>query len=104
MKTNSSFDHAVWRLTPAELSELCEWDRKCRMPGRTKASCHRPTVAKTRYRYVTGRSGRVTTSDRYVCEDHAESFAEKRKVAIGDSDPYLRATDSARLDPGKGGA
>lgn len=48
----------------------------------TTSRPRQPAVILACYDYVTGKSGRVTTSEVYVCREHAESYARKHKLDL----------------------
>lgn len=49
--------------------------------------CPHTIAFRTTYRYVTGRAGRVSRADRYICEEHARKFATKHKIEMPAAQP-----------------
>jgi hypothetical protein len=77
-RAGRSWDHAARRLTDAEADHADRWGRRCAMSPK----CAAAVTTATSYRYVTGRGGRTTTSERTGCDDHAAKFAAKHSIAI----------------------
>lgn len=46
--------------------------------------CGKPIAYVASYRYVTGRAGRVSTSEKFLCEDHGRKFAAKNNLDAPD--------------------
>lgn len=46
--------------------------------------CSAQPTHRTSYRYVTGRAGRIQTAERAVCIAHAQRFAAKHNLEIGE--------------------
>lgn len=87
-----SFGHIVFRVEP-----VADWQSKCQHVKAKRLRCLQPTGFVTRYSYVTGRAGRVSTSDHWVCEEHARHFAFAHNVPILDAAPGPRRTDAERI-------
>jgi len=85
MRQSNSWGHVVFKATPT-----CSWQRQC-------STCKAETGYVTRYLYITGRAGRTSSSDRWVCLDHATKFAAKHGLSILDKEPGPRFTDEARI-------
>lgn len=77
----------TWGYTVFKATPGCDWQRHCTMKAHGNGhagKCSQPTGYVTRYYYVTGRKGRTSSNDRWVCKDHAERFAAKHHIEILD--------------------
>jgi hypothetical protein len=83
---SNSWGHALQRLTPEQLADLCRWDGTCRA-GR---GCEEPTTHLGAYNYVTGRAGRISWARRYMCDSHAEKFRAKHELPEPETAPTPR--------------
>lgn len=45
-------------------------------------NCEEPTIFKVGYLYVTGRAGRVSSSEKNACQLHGERFAKKHELEL----------------------
>lgn len=86
----SSWDHAVRRLTEEEIAFRVRQDWPC-----STGKCRETVSHATSYRYVTGRGGRVSFSERLVCAAHAERFAAKHEVEVTDAPRREHAIEGA---------
>ncbi|HEY3035151.1 MAG TPA: bifunctional DNA primase/polymerase [Streptosporangiaceae bacterium] len=68
--TGNSWGHIVRALTADEIAFNTRHGWPC-----TTRKCREPVTFAVRYSYVTGRSGRVSDSERRVCTTHAAKFA-----------------------------
>ena len=87
----SAFGHYVRILTDEEQAHLARMRERygprfyaCGH-GRKPNRCETPATHMTGYRYVTGRAGRVSSSEQSRCETHAAAFAAKHGVAMPDA-------------------
>lgn len=71
--SGKSWGHSVAPIGAPE--RLPEWHRTCRA-----GKCSEPSRWRTRYFYVTGRWGRTGTWTKFVCDTHAQQFAERHKL------------------------
>lgn len=90
----------TWGYTVFKAAPMCDWQSHCTMNAHSNGragKCAKPTGYVTRYFYVTGRKGRTSSNDRWVCKDHAERFAAKHRVEILEQPPEAgRIGDRAR--------
>jgi hypothetical protein len=77
-----SWDHQVYKLAPDEVDRNDRFGVAC-ATGKCAAL---PTHA-TAWNYITGRAGRVSNMRRGVCAGHAEAFARRHDLPIGDPPP-----------------
>jgi len=56
--------------------------RFCGQCGRLTAQgrCNKPVAFLVQYDYVTGAAGRISTSDRWLCEEHGKDVAIRRQA------------------------
>lgn len=74
-----SWGHAIRPLTEQEQASNARTGRATCATGR----CTEQATHLTTYRYVTGRSGRVSSAARGVCPTHAEKFAAQHNLTTG---------------------
>lgn len=65
------------------------WARQARQCAAGK--CKEDVAYVISYRYITGRLGRVTTSERKACAAHAAAFAKKHGLELPDSAPVVES-------------
>ena len=82
MSSGRSWNHRVYRLDPADVDRNDRFGASC-ATGKCTAL---PTHA-TRWDYITGGAGRVSDTERLVCTAHAEAFARKHDLTIGEPPP-----------------
>lgn len=72
----SAFNHRLFRAVNVNTDS---WVGRCsRLTHAGK--CDKPVEFLAQYDYVTGQRGRVSTSDRWLCEQHAQMFANGHKL------------------------
>lgn len=74
-----SWDHQVYRLDEPRVDFNDRFGRTC-----ATGQCVDLATHLIRWQYVTGRAGRVSSTGREVCTGHAEKFAAKHQLTIGD--------------------
>lgn len=87
----TSWGHAVRPLTADELLFANRHNQTC-----ASGKCQTRPAWATSYKYVTGRAGRASESERKVCGEHAGTFAEKHGLAL--TDEARRAAEGKCLD------
>jgi hypothetical protein len=79
MGSGRSWNHRVYRLDPADIDRNDRFGVTC-----ATSKCKTLPTHATRWDYVTGRAGRVSDTTRLVCAAHAEAFARRHGLAIGE--------------------
>jgi hypothetical protein len=93
-----SWNHQVYRLDEPTVDRYDRFGTTCA----TGKCQHLPTHA-TRWDYITGRRARVSDTTRNVCTAHAEKFAKKHTLAIGDPRPERSSPVAAAMTAMTGG-
>lgn len=75
---SSSYGHQIKSASERDRELWNRW-------GGCGRGCKRPVVFCASYRYVTGRRGRTTTAERFVCQAHGEKFAKQHELTLPDS-------------------
>lgn len=89
---SSAYGHAIVRLTKEEEydfnrprgggpGQCSEYILRCSADTRKRA-CHERVKWRASYRYVTGKSGRTTRSERRYCDRHALRFCAMNSLPI----------------------
>lgn len=93
----TSFNHSVYRLPPDQVDYFDRWGERC-----ASGKCGQPATHYTSYEFLTGRYGRRSSSGRRACLAHAQRYATKHTVTIGDppaARPSLMASVVSLFDP-----
>jgi nitrite reductase/ring-hydroxylating ferredoxin subunit len=92
-KCERTWGHAVRPLDAHERADVerahgrvTQWSPPGGYTTCTGSKCPHKATSVTLYSYVTGRRGRVSCAERFVCDAHAEKFRTKYGVAKGAPD------------------
>jgi hypothetical protein len=100
-KPASSFAHEIHPLTEEDWKRMGPYEREYLRCGCSMAAgCGEPITHWLRYRYVTGRAGRVSDALRYCCVKHAWRFASKFGIEVTKDleQAYREIADKRRLE------